>query len=334
MKRVVTFGDVMMRLSTPNFQKFEQANQFDVTFGGSEANVALSLSYLGIPSAHVTLFPDNALGQSAMQFLRKHGVDTSSIQFTGERLGLYFLETGAVSRPSKIVYDRYNSSFSHLREGTFDWDEILSNADWFHWSGITPALSEGCANECLKAIETARRKGIFISGDVYYRSNLWQYGKTPQNVLPEMVSHCDLILANEHNMTELFGIQISPDEPFDSVSRKMMLAFPSLKKVVDTQRVSISASHNKINARMWNGKELLQTTDQNITHIVDRIGAGDAFLAGLIYGLKVYKNDLKALEFGICASALKHTIHGDVNLVSVEEVESVMAGDVSGRLKR
>jgi 2-dehydro-3-deoxygluconokinase len=332
--KVVTFGEVMMRLTAPGFQKLEQATQLNITFGGSEANVAASLALLGIPSAHVTAFPDNAFGQAALQTLRKYGVDVSFIRMDGERMGLYFVETGAVSRPSKIVYDRYRSAFAEIKENSFDWDEILKEAEWFHWSGITPALSASCARECLNAVKAARKKGIFISGDVYFRSNLWKYGKTPQEILPELVSHCDLIIANEHNMQDLFGIEWKEKETFDQVAQKMMKVYPSLKKIVDTSRISVSASHNKINARLWNGKELLETAYHDITHIVDRIGGGDAFIAGLIYGWMKFKSDLKALEFGMAASALKHTIEGDVNLSTAEEITNVMQGDTSGRIKR
>ncbi len=332
--KVVTLGEVMMRLSAPGHQKLEQATQLNITFGGSEANVAASLALLGKPAAHVTAFPDNALGQSALQSLRKYGVDVSFIKISGERMGLYFVEAGAVSRPSQIVYDRYRSSFAEINENTFDWEEILKDTEWFHWSGITPALSASCASTCLKAVQVARKKGIFISGDVYFRSNLWRYGKTPQEILPELVHHCDLIIANEQNMQELFGIELSEKESFEKASQKMQRAYPSLKKIVDTTRISVSASHNKINARMWNGKELLETAFHDITHIVDRIGGGDAFIAGLIYGQMTFKNDLKSLEFGIAASALKHTIEGDVNLSTVDEITNLMQGDTSGRLKR
>ena len=338
MQKIVTFGEVMMRLSPPGFRKFEQATQFDIHFGGTEANVGLSLAGLGIPAAHVTQFPDNAIGQSAMRFLRKYGVDVSHIGFGGERLGLYFLETGAVSRASKIVYDRYHSAFAEIPENCFDWEKILEDTQWFHWSGVTPALSENCAKECLKAIQVANQMGITVSGDVYYRSNLWRYGATPQQILPGLVAGSNLILANAENMDELFGIpqKTAADESqtFTDSCRRMMEKHPSIKRIVDTDRISISASHNEIKAMLWNGSELLETDYQDITHIVDRIGGGDAFLAGLIYGLLTYRDDQRALDFGICASALKHTVEGDVNLVSVAEVETLMQGDASGRLRR
>ena len=327
-----------MRLSPPGFQKIEQAAQFNVHFGGTEANVGASLVKFGVPAAHVTRFPANAVGGSALQFLRKLGVDVSHIQLEGHRMGLYFLETGAVSRASQIVYDRYGSAFAEIPEGAFDWDEILRDAQWFHWSGVTPALSENCAAECRRAIETANRLGIAVSGDVYFRSNLWRYGKTPQQVLPALAAGSDIVLANEQNLEELFGIERDPnlsgDADFTETCRRMMAAYPRVKKIVDTDRDSVSASHNRIAARMWNGQDLLQTDYQDITHIVDRIGGGDAFLAGLIYGLLTYRDDQRALDFGICASALKHTIEGDVNLVTVAEVETLMRGDASGRLKR
>ena len=338
MKKVVTFGEVMMRLSPPGFRKFEQTTQFDVHFGGTEANVGLSLAGLGIPAAHVTRFPDNAIGQAALQFLRKHGLDVSHINFGGDRLGLYFLETGAVSRASKIVYDRQHSAFAEIPDNCFDWETVLADAQWFHWSGVTPALSQTCADECLKAIQVANRLGITVSGDVYYRSNLWRYGKTPQQILPGLVAGSNIILANAGNMDDLFGIPqglgLTDDQAFADSCRRMMEKYPAIKKIVDTDRDSVSASHNRIMAMLWNGTDLVQTDFQDITHIVDRIGGGDAFLAGLVYGLLTYQDDQRALDFGICASALKHTIEGDVNLVSVAEVETLVRGDASGRLRR
>jgi 2-dehydro-3-deoxygluconokinase len=325
----------MMRLSPPNFQKLVQTTAFEVIYGGSEANIAVSLANFGLAAAHITAFPDNDLGKAACQHLQKFGVDTSFIQFKNGRLGLYFSEKGAVARSGKIVYDRYDSAFAKIEKDSFDWEEIFKDAQWIHWSGITPALSENCAYECLKAVKIAQKMGLTVSGDIYFRSGLWNYGKTPQEILPELVAHSQIVLSDEAAMELYFGIEKSKNEnPFIDSAQKLMQKFPKIQKVVDTQRISLSASHNQISASLWNGQALLKTDNQDITHIIDRIGAGDAFFAGLIYGFLIYQNDQKALAFGICASALKHTIEGDVNLATVEEIESLMAGDKSGKIKR
>jgi 2-dehydro-3-deoxygluconokinase len=335
-KKIVTFGEVMMRLSPPDFGKLVQTDRFQIYYGGSEANIAVSLAQLGFPAAHVTTFPDNDLGWAAVQTLRKYGVDTSFIQYGEGRLGLYFSEKGAVARPSRIVYDRYNSAFARTTGDTFRWEEIFADAQWFHWSGITPALSESCAIACLEAVKTARRMGLTVSGDIYFRSGLWNYGKSPQELLPELVAHTDIVLSDDAAMESYFQTERrhESDNPFVDSAKRLMQKYPSIKKVVDTQRISVSASHNQISASMWNGTQFLKTAIQDITHIVDRIGGGDAFFAGLIYGLLTYEDDQKALDFGICASALKHTIEGDVNLATLADIETLMQGDASGRIRR
>ena len=334
--KVITFGEMMMRLSPPNFARFEQAHSFDIIFGGCESNVSVALATWGLPSAHITRFPANALGNMALQFLRQKGVDTSAIQLQGERLGLYFLENGVAMRSGRIVYDRYEAAFAKIEVGAFDWEQILSDATWFHWSGITPALSANCAEECKRALQVARKKNLFISADIYYRSNLWRYGKKSSEVMPELVQYCDMVLANEQNMEEIFGVEeVKTENSFVSSCEKMMQRFPQISKIVDTERISISASHNRIKAKLYDGKSFFETEYQDINPIVDRIGGGDAFMAGLIYGLIHFQEDTqKALDFGICASALKHTIEADVNLISVAEIENLMKGDSSGRLRR
>lgn len=335
MPKIVTFGEILLRLSTPNFQKIEQANTFDATFGGTEMNVAASLARFGFDAQHVGVFADNLVGQKAKAFIRQLGIDDSEIILNGKRNGLFFLEKGAVMRASQIVYDRADSAFANLDPSWFDWEEILKGADWFHWCGITPAVSETAARACLEAVKTARKLGITVSSDIYYRSNLWNYNKTPQDILPELASYSNIILASRKNIEEIFGIKTVEEKgKFQEASRKLMEAYPSVKKVIDTERIQISASHNRMNARMWTGEEYLKTGNQDITHIVDRIGSGDAFLAGFIYGQVVLKDDLLSLEFGNAASALKHTIEGDQNLVSLAEVEALVSGDASGRLRR
>jgi 2-dehydro-3-deoxygluconokinase len=335
MPKIVTFGEVLLRLSTPNFQKLEQATSFNATFGGTEMNVGASLVKFGFEAAHVTTFPNNLMGQKAKAFLRQLDVDTSHVVLEGDRVGVFFLETGAVMRASQIVYDRADSSFANINPELFNWEEILAGADWFHWCGITPAISEGAAKACLDAVKAAKKLGLMVSSDIYYRSNLWKYGKTPQEILPELASYSDIILASRKNIEEIFGLQVTAEKgKFVEACKMLIEAYPTIKKVIDTDRIQVSASHNQYSAKMWNGVELIETGYQDITHIVDRIGTGDAFLGGFIYGQIVLKDDLKSLQFGTAAAALKHTIEGDQNLVTVPEVEAVMSGDKSGRLRR
>jgi 2-dehydro-3-deoxygluconokinase len=337
LKKVVTFGEIMLRLSTPGFSRFIQADNFNATYGGGEANVAISLAQFGLPAEHVTRFPDNDLGRAATGLLQKYSVQTRNILYGGDRLGIYFLETGAISRSSKVVYDRAGSSFAQLEPGMFNWEEIFKDAGWFHWTGITPAISEGAARVCQEAIKAANKLGITVSSDTNYRRNLWQYGKTAREVMPELVAGCDIIVCSKGDAADMFGIEPNKKvegSGFVSVCKQLMERFPKVKKIVNTKRESISASHNTLNGVMWNGKEYLKTPVHQITPIIDRIGGGDAFMAGLIYGLLTYKNDQKALDFAVAASALKHSVEGDANLISAAEVEPVMQGDSSGKLLR
>ena len=333
--KVTTFGEVMMRLSTPNFSRFPQATQFDINFGGGEANVSSSLAILGIPASHVTRFPDNDLGRSATAIYKKYGVGTDHIVYGGDRIGIYFVEKGAAMRPSKVVYDRAFSSFASLSPTDFNWKEILKDSTWFHFTGITPAISESAFQACLEAAQIANSMGITVSADVGYRSNLWKWGKRPSEIMPQLVEHCDVIVCGKGDASDMFGI-IPNDEKgsFKSVCRQIMERFPKVKKILNTKRGQLSASHNTLLGRCWDGSQMIETQAINIPDIVDRIGGGDAFMAGYIYGELIYKETQKALEFAVAASALKHTIEGDFNLVSVQEVEAVVNGDVSGRLKR
>ncbi len=331
MAQIITIGEVLLRLSTPGFSRFEQARSFNVTYAGGEANVASALAYWGHHTAHVTRFPDSPVGRAAAQYLRFHGVDISHIQFGGPRMAVYYLETGAALRGSQIVYDRAGSSFATADPQSYDWDEILKDAKWFHWAGITPALSQEAADACLQGIQAARKKGITVSGDIFYRSNLWKYGKTPGDVLPELTAGTDIVIANHINVKEIFGIECSD---FPDACKKLQEAFPQVSRVVDTQRTSRSASHNLLKAFLWNGHEMLETADVDINPIVDRVGGGDAFIAGLIHGLLTFNDEQKALEFGVAASALKHTIEGDALVCTEAEVEAVRQGETSGRIKR
>jgi 2-dehydro-3-deoxygluconokinase len=331
-KKVVTFGEVMMRLSTPAFAKFEQANQFDVIYAGAEANVAVSLAYFGMNTYHIARLPEHRLGKTAVQSLRKHGVKDDYIQYGDGRMGVFFLETGAVSRASQIIYDRYQSAFWDIQAGDFDWETILEGADWFHWSGITPALSQGAADACLEAIQTANRLGVKVSGDIFYRSNLWNYGKTPQQIMPDLTAGCDLVLANADNFLEIYGV--SKGNSFEEGCLNMRAIFPRIQYFTDTSREQVSASHNRISAKIFDGIKTYTSPTHDITHIVDRIGGGDAYVAGLLYGIMHYDNLSDAVSFAAAATSLKHTIEGDFNLCTAAEVETVMNGDGSGRLKR
>lgn len=334
--KVVTLGEIMLRLSTPGFARFSQAQQLNVVYGGGEANVAASLAVLGIPAAHVTRFPDHDMGYAATAFFQKYGVDMSHVVYGGDRLGIYFLEVGASVRPSKVVYDRAGSSFASIEPGMIDWDAAFQHATWFHWTGITPAISAGAAAVCKEGIEEARKRGLTVSGDLNYRKNLWKYGKKASEVMPDLASGCDVVFASRGDMEEILGYTLDPNmsERFVNAARALMLKCPQIKQVVNTKRTSISANHNTLSAMLWNGEELIKTGTLEINPIVDRIGGGDAFAAGFIYGSLSYESPKKALEFGLAASVLKHSIEGDFNLATVAEVEAVMSGEVTGKLTR
>lgn len=330
-KNVITFGEIMLRLSTPGFARFIQSNSFNVTYAGAEANVAVSVKNFGIPAAHVTRFPNNDLGIAATQALEKFGVDTSYIQYGAERMGLYFLENGAIHRASRIVYDRFDSAFAHIKKGSIDWDKVFENAEWFHYTGITPAISQGAADVCLEALQAARKKQITISGDINYRRNLWQYGKSAKDIMPALIELTDVMIAGITDMENCMGIS---GNTFEDACKQTMKQYPGIKKITTTERISISSSHNTISALLFDGKKMLNSKSYDLTHIVDRVGSGDAYMAGLIYGLLSKKSDQQALEFAIAACAWKHTIEGDVNLASAAEIESLVKGENVGKLLR
>ncbi len=346
MKKVVTFGEIMLRLATPGYLRFTQANEFTATFGGGEANVAVSLANYGIPVDFVTRLPENDIARSCVMDLRKYGVGTSNIIYGGERLGIYFLETGAVARASKVIYDRANSAVAEIRPGMIDWKKVFEGVQWFHWTGITPALSQGAADACLEAIGVANEMGITVSCDLNYRKNLWKYGQKASEIMPALVEGCDIILGNEEDAEKVFGIkpegfdvtatagEVNATE-FDSVCTQLMGRFPKAKKVIITLRGSVNANHNTWGGVLYDGSKLFASRRYDITHIVDRVGGGDSFMGGLIYGLLTYAgDDQKALDFAVAASCLKHTVYGDFNQVSVSEVEKLMNGDTSGRVAR
>ncbi len=345
MAKVVTFGEIMVRLGAPGYLKLIQTNQFDVSYAGAEANVAVSLANYGIETDYITCLPDNPIAERCIMDLRGHKVGVDHIQRTGKRMGILYLETGSNARPSKVYYDRENSSIATVTPGSIDWKEILKDADWFHWTGITPALSANAAAECLKAIKTANELGVTVSCDINYRGNLWKYGKTAAEVMPEMVAGSDIILGNEEDCEKVFGIKPKgfdaantngeiDQSSFLSVCQQMMERFPRCKKIVVTLRGAINANHNTWGGVLFNGKDLITSRRYDITDIVDRVGGGDSFMGGLIFGLLYFKDDKQALEFATAASCLKHTLKGDYNWVSVQEVENLMGGDSSGRVKR
>jgi 2-dehydro-3-deoxygluconokinase len=343
-KKVVTFGEIMLRLNPPGFLRVGQARSFDVSFGGGEANVSASLANFGMATDFVTRLPKNDLGDACLAFLRSYGVGTSHVIRGGKRIGVYFLENGAVQRGSKVIYDREGSSVAEIKKGMVDWEAAFADADWFHWTGITPAVSESLCEVCLEGITKAKEKGLTVSCDLNYRAKLWKWGKKAGEVMPELVRNCDIAVGNEEDADKVFGIK-APDtdvvagrveaKNFAAVAEGLKKTFPNLKLIAITVRGSISASHNTWSGILYDGARLHTGPGFDITDIVDRVGGGDAFVGGLIYGLRTYGRDLqKALDFAVAASCLKHSVIGDFNMVSVEEVEKIMAGEVSGRVSR
>ena len=346
MKKVVTFGEIMLRLATPDYLRFSQTKELIATFGGGEANVAVSLSNYGIETDFVTRLPKNDIADACLMNLRSHRVGVDKIIRGGERIGIYFLETGAIARASKVIYDRANSSISTIEKGMIGWKTIFKEASWFHWTGITPAISQGAADVCLEAIKIANEMGITVSCDLNYRKNLWKYGKTASEVMPTMVEGCDVILGNEEDCEKVFGIKPEGFDvtatggevdaaAFESVCTQMTGLFPRCRKMIVTLRGAINANHNTWSGVLYSDGSLKLSQQYDITHIVDRVGGGDSFMGGLIYGLLTYPgDDQKALDFAVAASCLKHTIYGDFNMVTIAEVENLMKGDGSGRVSR
>lgn len=336
MKKIITFGEVLLRLSTPEYLRFTQAVNFNADYGGSELNVASTLVNFGMDAEFVSRIPDNDIGKSALMHIRKNGVSTNFINSGGDRLGIYFLEKGASMRGSKVVYDRAFSSFSTLKKGMINWEEVFKNASWFHWSGITPGISQDAADVCFEAIEVAHKLGLTVSTDFNYRANLWDYGKSPKEIMIKMVSLCDLILAGDYAAKQYFNLNPQGNSETElqvSLCEKLKLLFPKVKKIAITNRIETNASQNKWSALLYDGTNLLRSKVYDIPFIVDRIGTGDSFMGALIYGLNNF-DDQKALEFAVAASCLKHTIYGDTNQISREEVEKLLSGDGTGRVIR
>ena len=324
-KKVVTFGEIMMRLAPPGFLRFGQARSFDVIYGGGEANVAVSLANYGVPVNFVTRLPNNDLGEACIKFVRQYGVGTDYIVRGGERLGIYFLETGAAQRGSKVVYDRANSSIATIQTRNDDWWTVFADADWFHWTGITPAISEGAADVCLAAAQVAKEMGLTVSCDLNFRAKLWKWGKKAGEVMPELVRHSDVAIGNEEDADRVFGIK-APDadvssgkveaEGYRYVCATLAERFPNLSAIAITLRGSLSASHNTWSGVLWRKGAFYSAPVYDIVHIVDRVGGGDSFGAGLIYGLRATARMCRRRStLPVAGSCLKHSILGDFNLV-------------------
>ncbi|MFK7831715.1 MAG: sugar kinase [Winogradskyella sp.] len=334
MNQVITFGEVLMRISPRGNKKFMQSNMVEFYFGGTELNVGISIANFGGKVKHISAVSDDFIGDTALSYIRKFGVSTSSIVRSKRPLGVYFLEVEAVMRPSKISYNRSHSSFSEIVPAMVDWEKALRKGSWMHWTGITPALTKGAFDTLKEGLVLAREKGLTVSADPTYRSGLWQYGQDPKTALIELLHLSTIFIGGINEINEVLGTDFSySNEDFIEASQRIMDTFPSIEKVFDKIRTSKNSSWHQIRARMWNGSEFRETQDLDITHIVDRIGTGDAFAAGLIYGLQQY-DDYKAMLFASAACALKHTYEGDVNLTNVDEVISIIDGNISGRFVR
>lgn len=343
MKKIVTFGEIMLRLSTPGYQRFVQAQQFDASYGGGEANVAVALAGFGLNSFFVTRLPKHEIGESALQAVRRYGVRTDHIVRGGDRLGIYFLETGASQRPSKVIYDRENSSISQITPDTIPWDDIFEEKDWFHWTGITPALGEGPAKTLREACIAAKKAGVTVSCDLNFRSKLWTEEQAQKTMIP-LMEYVDVCIANEEDAQRSLGFSAGKtnveeadldDAGYISLAKSLKREF-HFDKVAITLRESYSASKNGWSALLHDDKECSEpqrSAHYEIT-IVDRVGGGDSFASGLIYGLLTKANTKEALEFAAAASCLKHTIPGDFNLVRADEVEKLIASGGSGRVER
>ena len=338
--KIICFGEIMMRLNPENYKRFIQADRWEVSYGGGEANVAVSLANYGLDAAYVTKLPDNPLGQAALNSLRALGVDTSMTVRGGERLGIYFAEKGAAQRPSKVVYDRKYSSISTASREDFDWERIFDGAGWFHFTGITPALGDNVAEICLDACKAAKERGITVSCDLNYRKNLWSREKAGE-VMSGLMPYVDVCISNEEDAADVFGIRAANTDitggkldrsGYIDVARQLIARF-GFKKVAITLRGSISASDNRWAGMLFDG-ENAYFSKEYLIHIVDRVGGGDSFGGGLIYSLISGSGCQEAIEFAVAASCLKHTIEHDFNLVTVDEVKKLMGGDGSGRVQR
>ena len=342
MTRVVTLGEVMLRLKSPGFERLFQSPMLEATFGGAEANVAVSLAQYGVDARFISAVPANNVGDACIAAIRAFGVDTSMIRRAGDRLGVYYLESGANQRPSRVTYDRSGSAIAEAKASDFNWDAIFDGADWFHISGVTPAISASAAELSIQAAKAARAKGITVSCDYNYRKNLWKYGKKAPDVMRKLVAEAHVGIANEEDCQKALGIEVAVNvesgdlqvEQYRALAERVLAEFPNLQRQVITLRESHSADHNGWSSVLATRSSFHHSRHYDITDIVDRVGAGDSFAAGLIYGIRAYRDDQKALEFATAASCLKHSILGDFNRVSVSEVEALMHGEGSGRVQR
>ena len=341
---VVTFGEIMMRLAPPGNLRLTQARNFDVIYGGGEANVAVTLANFGQPARFVTRLPDNDLGRACQMYIAQYGVDTSSVVWGGDRLGLYFHEFGAMQRGSKVVYDRAGSSLATIQPGMVDWDDVFRDAGWFHFTGITPAVSKGAAEACLEAASRARELGLMVSCDINFRAKLWNWGVTASEFMPKLAELTQVAIGNEEDADRVFGIKapetdvtagkVSGDK-YRFVAEELVRRFPNLEKVAITLRGSKSASYNTWSGLYFDGRDHYVAPVHEVTHMVDRVGGGDAFAGGLIHALRQFPDQpQQVLDFAVAASCLKHSIVGDFNLVSTAEVDKLMKGDASGRVAR
>ena len=339
---VATFGEIMLRLKTPAHERLFQSPVLEATFGGGEANVAVSLANYGQHAVFVSVLPDNDIGDACLGELRRHNVDTGRIARKPGRMGIYFLETGANQRASKVVYDRAGSAIAEAQPSDIDWDAALDGARWFHISGITPALSASAAELSMAAVKAANAKGITVSCDFNYRGKLWKYGKSAPEVMTELVKFVDVGIANEEDCQKSLGISVDVDvesgeleiAKYEALTAKMLATFPNMSTIAITLRESRSADRNGWSACLRNADGFLHSRQYDITDIVDRVGGGDSFASGLIHGMLTYPTSRDALEFAVAASCLKHSISGDFNRVTAAEVEKLMKGDASGRVQR
>lgn len=340
MSKVVTFGEIMLRLSTEKYLRFSQSKNFSATYGGGEFNVAVSLANYGIDAEFVTRLPENEIGECALKEMRKMKVNTNNVIFGGDRLGIYFLETGSGNRGSNVVYDRSNSAIASIEKGVFNWEKIFEGKTWFHWSGITAAISENAAAECLTAIKTAHKLGLTISCDLNYRSKLWKYGKQPSEVMPEMLSYCNVILGDIDTANFMLGMEkVDPDYTDETALKRYYSQLfdrcENLKIAATTLRYSVSASHQRIGGVLYDGKSIYKATVKEVTPVVDRVGTGDAFMGGLVYSIITTPENLqRSIDFAVAACCLKHTIVGDYNLATLQEIENIVSGDSSGKVSR
>lgn len=341
-KTVVTFGEIMLRLAPPGYERLLMSPMLVATFGGGEANVAVSVANYGLPARYVTALPDNQITDAFIYQMRGFGIDTSCILKKSGRFGVYFVEPGANQRPSKVIYDRANSSIATAAPGDFDWKKVFEGAGWFHVTGITPALSQSCADLSIEAARAARDAGVTVSCDLNYRKNLWKYGKKAPEVMTELVKYVDVAIANEEDCQKSLGIEIDVDvhsgkldrAQYEKLAAKVLDAYPNLKMIAITLRESKSASHNGWAGCLHDREKFYVSEHYEITHIVDRVGGGDSFAGGLIYGLLSLPSHKEALEFAVAASCLKHSVPGDFNRFTVAEVNALIKEGGSGRVQR